>query len=92
MPKCGFLPHSTFISEGTAIKKRISEQSVYDPLDLYSGSKERVHKAIEDLFTTPQNNFRVFLNGSLILGGLGGRAKSTDACMIFDIEVIYFIL
>ncbi|WJX12905.1 Inositol-pentakisphosphate 2-kinase [Trifolium repens] len=43
----------------------ISQQSVYDPLDLYSGSKERVHKAIKDLFTTPQNNFRVFLNDEL---------------------------
>ncbi|KAK2398195.1 Inositol-pentakisphosphate 2-kinase [Trifolium repens] len=101
-PKCGFLPHSTFISEGTAIKKRvtrfemhqalklqrgeISQQSVYDPLDLYSGSKERVHKAIKDLFTTPQNNFRVFLNGSLILGGLGGGAKSTDACIAKVLE------
>jgi inositol-pentakisphosphate 2-kinase len=60
---------------------QISQQSVYDPLDLYSGSKERVHKAIKDLFTTPQNNFRVFLNGTLILGGLGGGAKSTDACI-----------
>ncbi|CAJ2675632.1 unnamed protein product [Trifolium pratense] len=101
-PKCGFLPLSTFISEGTAIKKRvtrfemhqalklqrgeISQQSVYDPLDLYSGSKERIHKAVKDLFTTPQNNFRVFLNGSLILGGLGGGAKSTDACIAKVLE------
>lgn len=27
---------------------------------------------------TPQNNFRVFLNGSLILGGLGGVADTTS--------------
>jgi inositol-pentakisphosphate 2-kinase len=65
---------------------QISQQSVYDPLDLYSGSKERVHKAIKDLFTTPQNNFRVFLNGTLILGGLGGGAKSTDACIAKVLE------
>lgn len=101
-PKCGFLPTSRFISEETAIKRRktrfemhqalklqhgeISERSVYNPLDLFSGSKERIHKAIKDLFTTPQNNFRVFLNGSLILGGLGGGAESTDASMAKVLE------
>ncbi|CAI8606470.1 unnamed protein product [Vicia faba] len=101
-PKCGFLPLSTFISEGTAIKKKItrfemhqalklqsgeiSQRSVYNPLDLFSESKERVYKAIKNLFTTPQNNFRVFLNGSLTLGGLGGGAESTDACMAKVLE------
>ncbi|KAL2318779.1 hypothetical protein Fmac_032655 [Flemingia macrophylla] len=93
-PKCGFLPLSRFISEGNAIKRKISRfemhqtlkllqeeisrLSEYNPLDLFSGSKERIQKAIKGLFTTPQNNFRVFLNGSLILGGLGGVAKNTD--------------
>ncbi|KAL6995715.1 Inositol-pentakisphosphate 2-kinase [Sarracenia purpurea var. burkii] len=92
-PKCGFLPVSRFISEGNAIKKRItrfkmhqslkyrhgeiSEISEYDPLDMFSGSKDIVHKAIKALFVTPQNNFRVFLNGSLIYGGLGGGADGT---------------
>ncbi|XP_057423679.1 inositol-pentakisphosphate 2-kinase-like isoform X2 [Lotus japonicus] len=94
-PKCGFLPLSRFISEENAVKKRItrfqmhqalklhqgeiSHQSVYNPLDLFSGSGERIYKGVKDLFTTPQNNFRVFLDGSLILGGLGGGTKSTDA-------------
>ncbi|XP_054798297.1 inositol-pentakisphosphate 2-kinase isoform X2 [Prosopis cineraria] len=93
-PKCGFLPLSRFISDETAIKKSvtrfkmhqslklhqgaISELSQYNPLDLFSGSKERIEKAIKDLFTTPQNNFRVFLNGSLIFGGLGGGAPTTN--------------
>ncbi|GMP81162.1 hypothetical protein CsSME_00035965 [Camellia sinensis var. sinensis] len=96
-PKCGFLPDSRFISEENAIKKRItrfkmhqslklhqreiSDTSEYDPLDMLSGSKERVHKAITALFCTPQNNFRVFLNGSLIFGGLAGGADITS-CMI----------
>lgn len=57
---------------------QISEISAYDPLDLFSGSSDRVHKAIKGLFETPQNNFRVFLNGSLILGGLGGNADATS--------------
>lgn len=52
--------------------------SEYDPLDLFSQSKDRVHKAINALFTTPQNNFRVFLNGSLIYGSLGGIASNAD--------------
>ncbi|KAF7140690.1 hypothetical protein RHSIM_Rhsim06G0029700 [Rhododendron simsii] len=91
-PKCGFLPFSKYVSEGNVIKKRISrfrmhqslkfherevsEISEYDPLDMFSGSKDRVHKAIKALFVTPQNNFRVFLNGSLIYGGLGGGGDS----------------
>nr|XP_004238270.2 inositol-pentakisphosphate 2-kinase isoform X1 [Solanum lycopersicum]XP_025886662.1 inositol-pentakisphosphate 2-kinase isoform X1 [Solanum lycopersicum] len=93
-PKCGFLPLSEFIASENSIKRtvtrfkmhqalklhqgKISEISAYDPLDLFSGSSDRVHKAIKGLFETPQNNFRVFLNGSLILGGLGGNADATS--------------
>ncbi|CAK9176392.1 unnamed protein product [Ilex paraguariensis] len=96
-PKCGFLPLSEFIAEGNTIKRsttrfkmyqtlklqqgKVSEISTYDPLDIFSGSKDRVHKAVKDLFATPQNNFRVFLNGSLIFGGLGGGVDSTS-CMV----------
>lgn len=87
-PKCGFLPISTFIAEKNAIKRsvtrfqlhqalklseqEISERSEYDPLDLFSGSKERICKAITALYDNPQNNLRIFLNGSLIFGSLGG--------------------
>lgn len=94
-PKCGFIPSSEFIAERNSVKRsatrfqmhqvlklreqEISELSEYDPLDLFSGSKERIQKAIKDLYTTPQNNFRVFLNGSLIFGGLGGGIKRTNA-------------
>ncbi|KAH7524122.1 hypothetical protein FEM48_Zijuj06G0085500 [Ziziphus jujuba var. spinosa] len=93
-PKCGFIPVSKFIDEGKAIKRSITrfrmhqalklhqeeilECSKYDPIDLFSQSKDRIHKAIMDLFTTPQNNFRVFLNGSLIFGALGGTASTTN--------------
>ncbi|XP_060199722.1 inositol-pentakisphosphate 2-kinase-like isoform X1 [Lycium barbarum] len=93
-PKCGFLPLSEFIASENTIKRsvtrfqmhqalklhqgKISEISAYDPLDLFSGSRDRVHKAIKGLFKTPQNNFRVFLNGSLILGKLGGNADATS--------------
>lgn len=56
---------------------QISAYSEYDPLDLFSGSKDRINKAIKDLFSSPQNNFRVFLDGSLIFGALGASADST---------------
>jgi inositol-pentakisphosphate 2-kinase len=57
---------------------QISEESEYDPLDLFSGSKESVLEAIKALYSTPQNNFRVFLNGSLILGGSGESTGRTS--------------
>ncbi|CAA0843407.1 Inositol-pentakisphosphate 2-kinase family protein, partial [Striga hermonthica] len=91
-PKSGFLPTSEFIAEENEVKKRItrfkmhqalklrqgkiSQISKYNPLDLFSGSKDSVQNAIKSLFLTPQNNFRVFLNGSLIFGGMDGSADS----------------
>ncbi|CAN4122882.1 unnamed protein product [Withania somnifera] len=93
-PKCGFLPLSEFIAPENTIKRsvsrfkmhqtlkfhqrKISEISAYDPLDLFSGSRDRVQKAIKGLFRTPLNNFQIFLNSSLILGGLGGNAEATS--------------
>jgi inositol-pentakisphosphate 2-kinase len=90
-PKCGFLPVSSFVAEDNYVKRstsrfkmhqtlklnqrKISQISEYDPLDLFSGSLERVQKALKALLITPQNNFRVFLNGSLIFGGMD---DSTD--------------
>ncbi|OMO75216.1 hypothetical protein COLO4_26258 [Corchorus olitorius] len=92
-PKCGFLPISRFIAEENAVKRttsrfrlhqalklhnhEISEFSKYNPLDLFSGSRDGIAKAIEALYATPQNNFRVFLNGSLVFGGLGGGTDNT---------------
>ncbi|XP_052736909.1 inositol-pentakisphosphate 2-kinase isoform X3 [Vigna angularis] len=69
-----------------SVEIKISRLSEYNPLDLFSGSKERIQKAIKGLLITPQNNFRVFLNGSLILGGLGGVAKNTDECIAKKFE------
>ncbi|CAO2835121.1 unnamed protein product [Amaranthus hypochondriacus] len=93
-PKCGFTPSSSYIADRNAIKKnvtrfrmhqvlklqqhQIQQLSEYDPLDLFSGSRERIHKAIKALFANPQNNLRVFFNGSLIYGGLGGGNNGTN--------------
>lgn len=93
-PKCGFLPTSRFISDENKLKRsvsrfkmhqllklehnEISEVSEYDPLDLFSGSRERVSEAVNALYSIPQNNFRVFLNGSLVLGGSGESTGRTS--------------
>ncbi|KAF6146485.1 hypothetical protein GIB67_037785 [Kingdonia uniflora] len=87
-PKCGFLQNSKFIAEANAVKRTISRfqmyqvlklhqgeiscVSDYDPLDLFSGSIRKINKAIKELFTMPQNNFCIFLNGYLISEGLAG--------------------
>ncbi|KAK8988986.1 hypothetical protein V6N11_030357 [Hibiscus sabdariffa] len=102
-PKCGFLPISRFIAEENAVKKtvvrfrmhqvlkllnqEISEYSQYNPLELFSGSREGIQKAIEALYATPQNNFRVFFNGSIVFGSLGGGTDSTTALVDQLLEV-----
>ncbi|XP_031399085.1 inositol-pentakisphosphate 2-kinase-like isoform X2 [Punica granatum] len=101
-PKCGFLPSSRYIAKRNAIKrsitrfkmhqalkfhdKEVSKISDYDPLDLFSGSKDRMYKALKALYDTPQNNFRVFMDGSLILGDLGGSADSTTRVIGENLE------
>ncbi|KAL5713009.1 inositol-pentakisphosphate 2-kinase [Ranunculus cassubicifolius] len=81
-PKCGFLPSSKLINEQTHVKKsvprfrmhqylklrqgEISQLSEYNPLDLFSGCREKTNKALNALYRNPQNNFRVFMNGSFI--------------------------
>ncbi|KAL6651880.1 hypothetical protein ACP70R_010805 [Stipagrostis hirtigluma subsp. patula] len=57
---------------------QISKTSGYNPLDLFSGSKEGISMAIKSFFSTPQNNFRIFVNGSLVFGGMGGGADSVS--------------
>jgi len=100
--KCGFLPSSEYISKENSIKKQvtrykmhqhlkfhqgqISKTSEYNPLDLFSESKERICMAIKSFFSTPQNNFRIFVNGSLVFGGMGGGADNVhptekDKCL-----------
>lgn len=55
---------------------QISQASEYNPLDLFSGSREQINKAIAALFTIPCNNFRIFLNGILIYGDMEGADSS----------------
>ncbi|KAI7751745.1 hypothetical protein M8C21_015694 [Ambrosia artemisiifolia] len=72
-------PHALHDGElSISVEIKIPQLSQYDPLDMFSGSKERILKSIKDLFSTPQNNFRVFLNGSLVFGSLGGGKYITN--------------
>lgn len=79
-PKCGFLPTSPFIdsTRGTKYsvcnycmlqKSKVKEgkykrESSYCPLDLFSREPRRVMYALECLVSDPQNNLRVFCDGS----------------------------
>eukprot|EP00249_Psilotum_nudum_P019133 c27112_g1_i1 orf=384-1436(-) len=94
-PKCGFLPISVFIAKENAIKKRVSRFSMhqhlklargmiktvsrYSPLDLFSGSYEKIREAIQALFETPQNNLRVFVDGVLVFGTSAGCPDSQSS-------------
>ncbi|KAM8916551.1 inositol-pentakisphosphate 2-kinase isoform 2-T2 [Spinachia spinachia] len=79
-PKCGFLPSSKHISKDIKTKvcrfcmhqhykvangkwKRLS---LYCPLDLFSGNRQRMDFAIRHLIEEPQNNFKIFKGGQCI--------------------------
>ena len=47
--------------------KKLHHVSAYCPLDLYSGDVDRMRRALCALMDRPQNNFRVFKGGSLLV-------------------------
>lgn len=66
----------------------ISEISGYCPLDLFSGHRKRVEHAIRQLFLSPQNNLKMFMDGvPLDIRGYGlaaGRAFGDDGNQFFE--------
>ncbi|KAG5613417.1 hypothetical protein H5410_024698 [Solanum commersonii] len=74
-PKCGFLPLSEFIASENSIKRSVTRFKMHQALKLHQGKGTQSNKGP---FQDPTEQFRVFLNGSLILGGLGGNADATS--------------
>ncbi|XP_054472792.1 inositol-pentakisphosphate 2-kinase isoform X2 [Anoplopoma fimbria] len=79
-PKCGFLPSSKHVSKDIKTKVcrfcmhqhykvtngKWKRQSLYCPLDLFSGNRQRMHLAVRHLIEEPQNNFKFFKGGQCI--------------------------
>eukprot|EP00397_Hematodinium_sp_SG-2012_P031575 GEMP01033538.1.p1 GENE.GEMP01033538.1~~GEMP01033538.1.p1 ORF type:complete len:406 (+),score=86.63 GEMP01033538.1:67-1284(+) len=68
-PKCGLVEREQFPSRYQMLQRiklkrcDITRISRYDPVDLFSGKKRRVSKALHALVENPQNNLKVFING-----------------------------
>ncbi|CAL8462781.1 g2314 [Coccomyxa elongata] len=93
-PKCGFLPTSILIRPEHGIKHRvprfqlhqqlklaqgkIKHLSNYNPLDLFSGEPQRVEAAVAALFAEPQNNLKLFLDGSPMQSPQDDRLPSLE--------------
>ena len=81
-PKCGFVPTSSWITQEHAVRRAVchycllqklkvqegkyKRESRYCPVDLFSGVEGRVMYALECLVADPQNNWRVFKDGSIV--------------------------
>ncbi|KAM9759867.1 LOW QUALITY PROTEIN: inositol-pentakisphosphate 2-kinase [Menidia menidia] len=104
-PKCGFLPSPKHVSREIKTKvcrycmhqhykvangkwKRLS---LYCPLDLFSGNRQRMHFAIRHLIKEPQNNFKIFKGGQCIYSSKEGSDESPDVTQLLHHLRPYFL-
>lgn len=101
-PKMGFLPTSPFIPQDQLTKLqvckfqllqrkkkrdgRISSISDYCPLDLFSGCRVRMKRALEALLQNPQNNLAIFQDGRLVFGDRSETSASEVLDNVFNSE------
>uniref|UniRef100_A0A096M3H3 Inositol-pentakisphosphate 2-kinase n=1 Tax=Poecilia formosa TaxID=48698 RepID=A0A096M3H3_POEFO len=104
-PKCGFLPSPKHVSKD--IKTRVcrycmhqhykvangkwKRRSLYCPLDLFSGNRQRMHFAIRHLIEEPQNNLKVFKGGQCIYSSKEGSDESPDTNSLLHHLRPYFL-
>ncbi|XP_041812103.1 inositol-pentakisphosphate 2-kinase [Chelmon rostratus] len=104
-PKCGFLPSSKHVSRD--IKTKVcrfcmhqhykvasgmwKRRSLYCPLDLFSGNRQRMHFAIRHLIEEPQNNFKIFKGGQCIYSSKEGSDDSLDLNSLLQHLRPYFL-
>ncbi|KAG1670936.1 Inositol-pentakisphosphate 2-kinase [Nymphon striatum] len=73
------------LSHNRALRKKVINQpSGYCPVDLFSGCPERMNSALLGLIRNPQNNLRVFKNGSRIYDQ-GSALKSLECTLMKSI-------
>ena len=89
-PKKGFVSSSNSLCE-FCLKQRekvragqAKTESKYCPLDLFSGSRDRMTAAIRNLLENPQNNLRIFKDGNLLHDEI---SANTPACAVLLAEM-----
>ncbi|XP_037535656.1 inositol-pentakisphosphate 2-kinase [Nematolebias whitei] len=103
-PKCGFLPSPKHVSKDMKTKVcrycmhqhykvahgKWKRRSLYCPLDLFSGNRQRMHFAIRHLIEEPQNNFKVFKGGQCVYSSKEGGDDPPDVSVLLHHLRPYF--
>ncbi|KAM6927861.1 inositol-pentakisphosphate 2-kinase [Xenentodon cancila] len=104
-PKCGFLPSPKHVSKDMKAKVcrycmhqhykvangKWRRHSLYCPLDLFSGNRQRMHFAIRHLIEEPQNNFKIFKGGQCVYSSKEGSDESPDVNSLLHHLRPYFL-
>lgn len=72
--RCAFCAHQYL----KLCRGDVPRVSRYCPLDLFSGHRERVRRAVRQLLRTPQNNLKMFLDGTPLDGRDGGFTRAAS--------------